>query len=284
MDDDAQLSQEELDRFEYLKGLTYQEREAIFRPGDGAGADAIAQGRSDKALFDKVSDALKDFSMVDGRFIMENVRDNKILGDNDRTVFNARLKYGQRGDVPIERYYMTHEKGFRDSICSGKMDGEQLMSFNDYYTMGFDTNNPALFYAECNDGVHQNNYDIVYEHLKKFFADMSTGQLSTFKTGSLDKFNKALNEIARMRAVRNGEEADINSYAERVTYTDERGNEKEVFVNTELKGWLDTQVKALSKGSAVSMRSNMAPLAKLMLGVKDRPDNEDLNDDGPQQQ
>ena len=277
MADDAQLSQEELERYDYLKGLTYQERENIFRPGEGASADAIAQGQSDKALYDRISGALKDFGMVDGRAIMENVRDNKILGDNDRTVFNARLKYGQKGEVPIERYYMTHEKGFRDSICSGKMDGEQLMSFNDYYTMGFDTTDPALFYAECNDGLHENNYDIVYEHLKRFFADMSTGQLSTFKTGSLDKFNRALNEIARMRAIRNGTDPNVDDYAERVTYTDERGNEKEVYVNTELKGWLNTQIQALSKHSAVGMRSNMAPLSKLMLGIEDRPDGQNGN-------
>ena len=155
------------------------------------------------------------------------------------------------------------------------MDGEQLESFNNYYTMGLGTSNEDLFYAECNDGRHANNYDIVYEHMKKFFGEMSNAQLSTFKTGSLDKFNKALNEIQRQRLMRdNGmtaEEAETamnNTYTTLVTYENEMGETKTVRVNNEMKDWLDTQRKALSSPTAVGMRSNMAPLAKAMLGIK----------------
>ena len=177
-----------------------------------------------------------------------------------------------------------------DSICSGKMDGEQLDSFNNYFVMGHGTANDDMFYAECEEGDrdenHLYNYDYAYDHIKKIFADMSNGQLSTFKTGSLERFNAALNEIERLRAIRNGTDPDaalvaIHDESRHVAYTDPvTGKTKDIYVNPELKGWLDTQVKALSKSSAVSMRSNMAPLAKLMLGVKDRPDNEDRDDDG----
>ena len=272
MDGDVQLSAADEQRYKELSEMTHEDRERAF-------SDANT-GAADKNLYDRISKARQDFSMVDARSIMEHIRDNKTLGDNDRTVFNARLKYGQKGEIPIERYYMTWEKAFRDSICSGKMDGEQLESFNNYYTMGFGTADDSLFYGECKDGRHANNYDIVYEHMKKFFADMSTTQLSTFKTGSLDKFNKALNEIQRQKLMRDdgmtaeqAENAMNTTYTSLVTYEDEKGEIKKVRVNNEMKKWLETQRNALCKHSAVGMRSNMAPLAKAMLEIKDLPDN-----------
>ena len=267
MDGDIRLSAADEKRYEELCNMSHEDRERAF-------SDANT-GKADKDLYDTISKAHQDFSMVDARSIMEHIRDNKTLGDNDRTVFNARLKYGQKGEIPIERYYMTWEKAFRDSICSGKMDGEQLESFNNYYTMGFDTSNEELFYAECKDGKHANNYDIVYEHMKKFFADMSTTQLSSFKTGSLNKFNKTLNEIQRQKLMRDegmtADEAKIameNTYTTLVTYKNETGETKTVRVNNEMKEWLETQRTALSRPSAVGMRSNMAPLAKAMLEIK----------------
>lgn len=290
MEGDRVLSQEEEARFKALSEMTHEQRAALFNDEDpNKTEEQKAQAREAKEFYKQASKITKDIDMVDGHKIMENVRDNKILGDNDRTVFNARLEYGQKGYIPISRYYMTSEKSSRDSICSGKMDGEQLDSFNNYFVMGHGTANDDMFYAICReedrDENHLYNYDYAYDHIKKIFADMSNGQLSTFKTGSLERFNAALNEIERLRAIRNGTDPEtalgtIHDESRHVAYTDPvSGKTKDIYVNPELKGWLDTQVKALSKSSAVSMRSNMAPLAKLMLGVKDRPDNEDRDDD-----
>ena len=288
MEGDRVLSQEEEERFRTLSQMTHEERAALFDDRDpNKTEEQKAQAREAKDFYTQASKITKDINMVDGHKIMENVRDNKILGDNDRTVFNARLAYGQDGTIPISRYYMTSEKSSRDSVCSGKMDGEQLDSFNNYFLMGHGTANDDLFYEACDpDGnpEHLYNYDHVHDHIEKIFADMSTGQLSTFKTGSLERFNEALNEIERLRAIRNGTNPDaamdrIHDESRHVVYRDPvSGKTKDIYVNPELKQWLETPIEALSKHSAVGMRSNMAPLAKLMLGVKDRRDRDDTDD------
>lgn len=239
---------------------------------------------TEMALLEKEGKAKKNLSMVDMQTIFQNVRDGKLVGDMDRTVFNNALKYAQSDEsAPMGNYYMTWVKGFRDSICSGKMDGEQLDSLNDYLTMGFDTGNPSLFYREYIDenGEHKHNYDLVDKELTEMFRDMSANQLASFKSASLLKFNSALNAIdaakaeteARREASAQGitDEADIqrlirdkidSSYT---SITTQDGKTRHV--NNRMVGLLQNQVAALNKNTAVNTRSNMNPVIREMLGI-----------------
>lgn len=228
----------------------------------------------------------KNLNMVDMQTIFHNVRDSKLVGDMDRTVFNNALKTAQSStDIPMSTYYMTWVKGFRDSICSGKMDGEQLDSLNNYLTMGFDTANPSLFYRDSGTvdekGDTLYNYDLVDKELNEMFRDMSANQLASFKSASLIKFNDALNAIdavrtekkVRREAAANGitDEKDIQQLIKdeisacSVKVTTQDGKSR--YVNKRMKDLLTNQVKALNKDTAVNTRSNMNPVIREMLGI-----------------
>ncbi len=228
----------------------------------------------------------KNLNMVDMQTIFQNVRDSKLVGDMDRTVFNNALKTAQNDvDMPMDTYYMTWVKGFRDSICSGKMDGEQLDSLNNYLTMGFDSANPSLFYRASGkvdeDGNTIYNYDMVNEKLVEMFRDMSANQLASFKSASLIKFNDALNAIDAIKAERDGraeamaagitDEAGIRSYIDNkiansaVTVVTQDGKERRV--NRRMRELLESQVNSLNEKTAVNTRSNMNPVIRQMLGI-----------------
>lgn len=240
---------------------------------------------TEMALLEKEGKAKKNLSMVDMQTIFQNVRDGKLVGDMDRTVFNNALKYAQSDEsAPMSNYYMTWVKGFRDSICSGKMDGEQLDSLNDYLTMGFDTGNPSLFYREYVDenGDRKHNYDLVDKELEEMFRDMSANQLSSFKSASLLKFNDALNAIDAARAAQKAREdasaqgiTDENRIKEMIKEKVEASydtvttqDNKERHVNKRMTDLLKNQVAALNKDTAVNTRSNMNPVIREMLGIK----------------
>ena len=245
--------------------------------------------KSEMELLNKEGKAKKNLSMVDMQTIFHNVRDGKLVGDMDRTVFNNALKSAQDDIVPMDNYYMTWVKGFRDSICSGKMDGEQLDSLNDYLTMGFDTGNPSLFYREYidKDGNHKHNYDLVDDELKEMFRDMSANQLSSFKSASLIKFNDALNAIDAARAAQSAREyasaqgiTDENKIKQMIQkkidasyQTIKTQDGKTRHVNKRMTDLLQNQVAALNKNTAVNTRSNMNPVIREMLGitVKEKP-------------
>ena len=238
-------------------------------------------------LLDRENSINKNLSMVDMQTIFHNVRDGKLVGDMDRTVFNNALKTAQKDkDIPMSNYYMTWVKGFRDSICSGKMDGEQLDSLNNYLTMGFDSANPSLFYRDSGmvdeeTGENLFNYDLVDKELTEMFRDMSANQLASFKSASLLKFNDALNAIDAARAekkvredaaatgITNEEEIkrliqeEIDAGVKIVKTQDKKTRR----VNKRMAELLEKQRLALNQKTAVNTRSNMNPIIREMLGI-----------------
>ena len=217
--------------------------------------DLTTGAKSYSALTREETDMLKaekTFNMINRRKIIENVRDNKLLGDTDRTVFKQKLEMGAKGlttDVG-NAYYITFEKGFRDSVCSGKMDGEQLESFLDYYTMGFGTTKQAFF---------EENYDTVEKHINEFLRDMGANQLASFKSAALMRFNDVLNWIDTNK---NG--MSLSDAANTVACSDDKTR----YVNRRLLRLLENEVSSLNSPNMNSTRSGMNPVIREMLGIK----------------
>ena len=224
--------------------------------------------------------AEKTFNMIDMRKIFENVRDNKIVGDMDRTVFNKMLDFAvgdeAHGVAPIDmkEYYMTWVKGYRDSVCSGKMDGEQLDSFNNYFTMGFGSEKQALYEREAldeygnvrhrDDGSIIYNYDIVDEKINEFFRDMGANQLASLKTATLFKFSDTLNDIDRKHGMA---DADIYDLVEC-----QDGKTRKI--NKRVKELLAGEIASLNKANMNGTRSGMNPILRELLGIStDKPRN-----------
>jgi len=208
----------------------------------------------------------RDYNMVAMNPILSNVRDGKLFGDADRTMYNYFVKAASQGKVNPEDYYFTVTKHLRASVCSGKMDGEQLNSFNNYYTMGFskDGKNNELF---------NKNKGLVFQRLKEFFKDMNASQLTGLKTATLLQFNDALiNLDANMTnediaAGKYGKDvSEILSASNRGTTT-RTVNGKQVQVSNLLINLLDGEVKQLSEKSSINQRSSMNIAVREMLKI-----------------
>lgn len=208
-------------------------------------------------LMDKNATNLK---MVDFHSIFEGVRDNKLVADMDRTVFKRILEMDRENDnspLPVDSYYFTWMKGFRDSLCSGKMDGEQLDSFNSFMTMGFGTGDPSLFYKSRRDtdGTMKHNYDIVDSKLDEFFRDMSANQLASLKSGSFFAFNDAMNKVDELHG-------NTGYYVTRTA-----ANGKTYKINNRLLERVDNAIEALNKHNMSGTRSGMNPIMREILGI-----------------
>ena len=183
----------------------------------------------------------------------------------DRTMWNQILDAQKAGiiakNAKEEEVLETYPiKYLRSAVCSGKMDGERLESFNKFFTGGYkkvldDQGN--VDWAATKDAnkfffQHQSSYG---ENITKFLQEMSANQLGTLKTATLNAFNDALNAIDGA----NG--ADINSYTQDMDGTR---------VNKKLLDALETQRKQFNtEKSMASQRTAMNPAVRKMLGIKD---------------
>ncbi len=183
----------------------------------------------------------------------------------DRTMWNQIIDAQKAGiiakDADGKEVLATYPiKYLRSAVCSGKMDGERLESFNKFFTGGYKkvldehgnvdwtaTKDANKFFFQ-----HQSSYK---ENITKFLQEMSANQLGTLKTATLNAFNDALNAIDGA----NG--ADIDSY------TQDMGGTR---VNKKLLDALETQRKQFNtEKSMASQRTAMNPAVRKMLGIKD---------------
>ncbi len=217
---------------------------------------------------DFVNDSAKrDYDMISMENILTNVRDGKIFGDADRTMYNYFTKAAEKHKVDPEHYYFTATKHLRASASSGKMDGEQLASFNNFYTMNFskDGKNNELFEA---------NRGLVFKKLKEYFKDMNAAQLTGLKTATLQQFNDALIDLdAHMtdEDVNNGiygkDTTEILDKANRGTTTVVIDGEARQVSNL-LLNLLKGEITQLNQRSAINQRSGMNITVRKMLGIE----------------
>ncbi len=169
----------------------------------------------------------------------------------DRTMWNQMLDMMKDGSIPRdangkENLATLPIKYLRSAVCSGKMDGERLESFNKFFTGGYDKNGSAsdnaFFFA------HKDSYA---ENILKFVGEMTAPQLATLKTATITKLNEAMIAID---GVGEGKSVEIN------------GNT----MNKRLMDALKGQIKILNtEHSMASQRTGMNPAVRSMLGVKD---------------
>lgn len=234
---------------------------------NGSVASEAERNRIFNADGDFVDNKAKaDYGMINMESILTNVRDGKIFGDADRTMYNYFTKAAAKGQVDAEHYYFTATKHLRASASCGKMDGEQLAAFNNFYTMGFS--------KDGDNELFEANKGLVYKKLKEYFKDMNASQLTGLKTATLMQFNDAM--IALDEGLTN---EDVNSgmygadVAE-IMKAENRGTTsvdidgKEVKVSNLLLNLLTGEINQLNKSSAINSRSGMNIAVRKMLGIK----------------
>lgn len=201
-------------------------------------------------------DAKRDYDMINMESILTNVRDGKIFGDADRTMYNYFPKAAKNGQVDAKHYYFTATKHLRASASCGKMDGEQLASFNNFYTMNFsdkyDAETQFEQWKQDNELFYENR-ELVHQKLVEYFRDMNASQLTGLKTATLEKFNAALLALDKLKPE-----------SERMGYTDTEGGR----VSNELLGFLTGEIAQLNKASAINQRGGMNIKVRKMLGIK----------------
>jgi len=234
---------------------------------NGSVASEAERNRIFNADGDFVDNKAKaDYGMINMESILTNVRDGKIFGDADRTMYNYFTKAAAKGQVDAEHYYFTATKHLRASASCGKMDGEQLAAFNNFYTMGFS--------KDGDNELFEANKGLVYKKLKEYFKDMNASQLTGLKTATLMQFNDAM--IALDEGLT---DADVNSgmYGADITEimkAENRGTTsvdidgKEVKVSNLLLNLLTGEINQLNKSSAINSRSGMNIAVRKMLGIK----------------
>ena len=210
--------------------------------------------------------AKSDYAMVSMESILTNVRDGKIFGDADRTMYNYFTKSATNHKVDPKYYYFTATKHLRASASCGKMDGEQLAAFNNFYTMNFTKGGTNELFNE--------NRGLVFKKLKEYFKDMNASQLTGLKTATLQQFNDALIDLDS-----NMSNADIQSgvygadVAE-ILRAENRGTTvvdidgENVEVSNLLLNLLKGEVAQLNKTSAINQRSGMNIRVRKMLGIQ----------------
>lgn len=191
-----------------------------------ASGNIVYVNQKDKASFD----------MINMESILTNVRDGKIFGGADRTMYNYFLSAGKNGLIAPNHYIFTDIKHLRASACSGQMDGEQLAAFNNYMTYGYSKNGDNTFFNAHRDEVHAN--------LVKYFKDMTAGQLASVKTATLVQMNDAMLAI-------NHDGVDLG------------GGE----VSQELLDVLTNQRESLQKANMSTQRAGMNQSVRKMLGI-----------------
>jgi hypothetical protein len=207
-----------------------------------------------------------DYDMINMETILTNVRKGTIFSGADRTMYNYFPKAAAKGQVDAEHYYFTATKHLRASASCGQMDGEQLASFNNFFTMGFS--------KDGDNELFEANRGLVYKKLKEYFKDMNASQLTGLKTATLMQFNDAM--IALDEGLN---DADVNSgmygadVAE-IMKAENRGTTsvdidgKEVKVSNLLLNLLTGEINQLNKSNSINSRSGMNIAVRKMLNIK----------------
>lgn len=212
--------------------------------------------------------AKRDYGMVSMEDILTNVRDGKIFGDADRTMYNYFTKGAEDGKVNAEDYYFTAVKHLRASASCGKMDGEQLAAFNNYFTMGYQQGGKNTLFEK--------NRGRVYQKLREYFKDMNAAQLVGLKTATLMQFNDALIELdkgitdedieAGIYSKNNLEKAALRDKKNRGTTT-RIVNGEAMEVSNLLLNLLKNDIDQLNRPSAINQRSGMNIAVREMLEI-----------------
>jgi MFS family permease len=181
----------------------------------------------------------------------------------DRTMWNQMLDDQKAGIVikgkdgkPVLPIFPI--KYLRSAVCSGKMDGERLESFNKFFTGGFklirDTQGNVDWAATKNSADNAFFYqhmDSYASNVEKFLSEMSANQLGTLKTATLESLNNVLL-------------AKFGTDQKNVTMVDGK------MVSNKLTEFLDTQINQFNtEKSMAGQRTAMNPAVRKMLGIKD---------------
>lgn len=122
----------------------------------------------------------------------------------DRTMWNQILEDQQAGLVPQNgkkevKLQVFPIKYLRSAVCSGRMDGERLESFNKFFTGGlkvtYDEDGVADWEATENDKENKffyQNQKLYEANIIEFLRDMTAPQLATLKTATIKRFNEAM--------------------------------------------------------------------------------------------
>lgn len=173
----------------------------------------------------------------------------------DRTMWNQMLdaqKDGiltkdKKGNETVTVYPIKY---LRSAVCSGRMDGERLESFNKWFTGGFKrggTDEDNAFFR-----AHEKEY---VENVEKFLGEMSANQLGTLKTATLEAFNNVLLEHYGEK------DEDVIIVGE---------GEKKKVISKYLRDALETQITQFNtEKSMAGQRTAMNPAVREMLGIKD---------------
>lgn len=207
-----------------------------------------------------------DYGMINMEDILTNVRKGTIFSGADRTMYNYFPKAAAKGQVNPEHYYFTATKHLRASASCGQMDGEQLASFNNFFTMGFS--------KDGDNELFEANKGLVYKKLKEYFKDMNASQLTGLKTATLMQFNDAM--IALDEGLN---DADVNSgmygaNAAEIMKAENRGTTsvnidgKQVKVSNLLLNLLRDEISQLNESNSIDKRSGMNITVRKMLNIK----------------
>lgn len=177
----------------------------------------------------------------------------------DRTMWNQMLDSQKDGAVlkdaaGNENIAVFPIKYLRSAVCSGRMDGERLESFNKWFTGGFDDTkdvNGKFIGTQSNYFTsHKQQYQ---DAAVEFLRDMTAPQLASLKTATIEKLNDMLvyidqnNNVPNSTTVVNGK-----------------------IMSTRLLDSLKPQINQLNtERSMATIRTGMNPAVRKMLGIVD---------------
>ncbi len=168
----------------------------------------------------------------------------------DRTMWVQMLDQLKSGIIPKdangnENLALYPLKYLRSAVCSGKMDGERLDSFNKWFVGGYNSNKPLTDPDNAFFNAHKSSYET---NILKFIGEMTAPQLATLKTATLTKLNDAMLAIDPNNTITiNGKQISQKLYDAVNTQRDQLNNEH----------------------SMAGMRTGMNPAVREMLGIND---------------
>ena len=168
----------------------------------------------------------------------------------DRTMWNQMLDAQKDGSVTFDKDNNPNVtifpiKYLRSAVCSGRMDGERLDSFNKWFVGGYDSNYSL---DDNKNAFFKNHKDIYEKNILEFLSDMTAPQLATLKTATLKKFNEA------MLALHPNDYIEIDGEQ----------------ISSLIYNAVNTQRTQLNtEKSMASQRTGMNPAVRKMLGIND---------------
>jgi hypothetical protein len=139
-------------------------------------------------------------------------------------------------------------KYLRSAVCSGRMDGERLESFNRWFTGGY---NAKESFAGQSD--YFKNHSSQYADIAKSFLEgMTAPQLATLKTGTIKQLNNMMLTIDEGNGI------------------DDWTMVNGVRMSNKVLHYLETQIQQLNtERSMAAIRTGMNPDVRKMLGIND---------------